>query len=474
MTASPDTGIRFGTDGWRGIIADDFTFANVGFVTQAYSAWLHQAHGRPARVAIGYDTRFQSDRFARRAAAVLLAGGHDVKLSAQAATTPAITWSIREHGLDGALMITASHNPGIYNGIKLKGSYAGPALPGMTSEIEAILKADLAAGRSPSLADADSAAIEFDPAGPYLKQLAKLVDLECIAHSGLTAAIDVMHGAAAGYLPSLFAKEDIPLTELRSAPHPLFGGVHPEPLARHLAPLLDLVGRGGITVGLATDGDGDRVAAVDPVLGFVDAQQIFALLLQHLVEIRGWQGMVVKTFAGTRMVERLAERYGLPYRETPVGYRHVSELALTEDVLIGGEESGGIGVKNHMPERDGLLCNLLLLEIVAKRGRSLAEQMAALTAEVGPHYYAREDLVLQGGLVSLDPLSARPPAVVAGIEVTAVDRLDGLKLKLGDDGWLLLRPSGTEPLLRIYAEMSSRAALQEVLAAGVELVTPLA
>lgn len=468
------TPIRFGTDGWRGIIADQVTFVNVGRLTEAYSRWLAEHYGPRAKVLVGYDTRFLSDAFARRAADLLVADGHQVWLTAAPTPTPAVSWTVHQHRLDGAMMITASHNPALYNGIKLKADYGGPASPAITAAVESLITAPSARVRGELPGPAATGPQVCNPQADYLAQLAHLIDLPALAAAKLRVVGDMMHGAAGGYLPVLCGAAGIAYTEVRGAPDPLFGGVHPEPLAVNLQPLFAAVAQAGAHVGIATDGDGDRIGAVDPIAGFIDAQQIFALLLQHLVEVRGWRGMVVKTYAGTRMVERLAAQYGLPYRETPVGFKHVCELALVEDVLIGGEESGGIGVKNHIPERDGLLCGLLLLEIMAVRGHSLARQVEALMAQVGPHYYERRDLPLPAtGPLSLAPLLDSPPARLGPFPVEGIATIDGVKFLLGDAGWVLFRLSGTEPLLRVYAEMESPAALSEVFAAAAALAQQL-
>src|SRR5690606_24959788 len=320
--------------------------------TEAYGRWLPINAKPGARVLVGYGTRVLSGAFARTAAAVLTADGHQALLTPGPAPTPAVGWAVHHEGLAGALMVTASHNPSIYNGIKIKASYGGPALPEMTAAVEGLLLspgARHAAAAGPALSAQEPPGVfMYDPRPSYLAQLARLVDLQALAEAKLRIVGDMMHGAAGGYLVDLFRGTGMDYTEVRGTPDPLFGGVHPEPLSPNLQPLFDAVNRLDAHVGVATDGDGDRIGAVDPVAGFVDAQQIFALLLQHLVEVRGWRGMVVKTYAGTRMVQRLAEQYGLPYRETPVGFKHVCRLALEQPVLIGGEESGGIGIMNHL------------------------------------------------------------------------------------------------------------------------------
>lgn len=501
---NPD--IRFGTDGWRAIIADEFTFANVSRLSRAYARWLSANRAAPgpsggrARVLIGFDTRFLSDAFAARAAAELAGAGHEVLLAPGPVPTPAVSWAVRHEGLDGGLIVTASHNPPMYNGIKLKDRHGGPLLSDGTAGVESRLKALPARGGDPAaplpgagpLPDAaplpdtapppaaaplptggpvTGAPGEYDPRPGYMDSLEDFVDMERIAAAGISVAVDVMHGSAAGCLVELLGRHRIKVVELRSRPDPLFGGMNPEPIAANLGPLLAAVGGGRARVGLATDGDGDRVAAVDPAAGFIGGQQIFPLLLQHLVEVRGWEGKVVKTFAGSRMVERLARRYGLPYEETPIGFKHVCRRALAGDVLIGGEESGGIGVMAHMPERDGMLCALLLLEIIAVRNRSLAEQLDLIAEQVGRHFFHREDLMLTPRrAAAADELLADPPLEMAGRRVTRIDTLDGVKLHLGGEGWVLFRRSGTEPLLRIYAEMGSPEAVREVLGDALRLI----
>lgn len=496
MISFRNPNISFGTDGWRAVIADEFTFANVARLTRAYARWLsrHRASRRSpgrARVLIGFDTRFQSDAFAARAAAELAGAGHEVWLTPVPVPTPAISWAVRREGLDGGLMVTASHNPPNYNGVKLKDRHGGPLLSEGTAGVEDFLRrppeeseaarggahgqggaVHLSGAGGSRVSGASGVTVtEYDPQPGYVSSLENLIDVERIAASEISVAVDVMHGSAAGYMAELLDRHRIPVTELRSRPDPLFGGVNPEPLPVNLAPLLAAVGGDGATVGLATDGDGDRVGAVDPTAGVMDGQQIFALLLQHLVEVRGWTGKVVKTFAGSRMIERLARRYGLPYEETPVGFKHVCERALAEDVLIGGEESGGIGIMAHMPERDGMLCGLMLLEIIAVRKRSLAEQLGAIMEQVGPHHFQRKDLVLTPRRAeAADDMLANPPARMAGYRVTRIDALDGLKLYLESEGWVLFRKSGTEPLLRIYAEMSGPDAVEDVLHDALRLV----
>lgn len=469
--------IRFGTDGWRAVIAEDFTFENVRRVAQAYADHLKLRPGGAGEVVVGYDTRFLSGRFAHEAARVLAANGLRVLLTSSHAPTPAVSWAIRDHGATGGLMITASHNPAEYNGIKIKAEYAGSALPDATRSVEAQLDANAAAGRQPHLIDYNAAVSGggirlFDPRPSYLRQVRSLVDLDRIgAHArtrGLKVVVDAMYGAGQGYLAELLAATGAEVREIRGEVNPGFGGINPEPIARNLGPLAEAVRASGADLGLALDGDADRSGAVDARGDLVDSQRVFALLLRHLVRRRGWTGSVVKTFAVTDMVDKLAARHGLRLHKKPVGFKYVCELALQEDVLIGGEESGGLGIKNHIPERDGILIDLLLVEVVATEGKPLHAVVEDLLAEVGPHHYRRNDLHLtparKGAL--LDRLRHDPPAAFAGIPVTAVDTLDGFKFRLGERGWILFRASGTEPVVRVYVEMDAPEAVEAVLAEG--------
>ncbi|GAB6877602.1 phosphoglucomutase/phosphomannomutase family protein [Thermaerobacter litoralis] len=478
--AGPEAAIRFGTDGWRAVIADEFTFANVRRVAWALAEHL-EATGRAGQgVAIGYDCRFLSDRFAGAVAGVLAAAGIPVVLSRTACPTPALSWAVVSRRLGAGVMITASHNPPEYNGFKLKGWFGGPALPEETRRLEAVLQRQEAERRGsppPPGMDLEEArrrgrVEDADLISPYVAQLRELVDFDRLRQARLRVVVDPMHGAARGILAGLLREAGAEVTEIRGEFNPSFGGLAPEPIARNLGPAVEAVQELGAQAVLVTDGDGDRVGAVDATGEVLDAQRIFALLLQHLVEVRGWTGSVIKTFAGTRMVDKLAARYGLPFRETPIGFKHVCEYALKEDVLIGGEESGGIGIKNHMPERDGLLCNLLLAEIMATRGRTLGEQVAALMADIGPHFFQRRDLHLtpDGKNRLLERLREEPPARLAGWPVEKVDPLDGYKLIFGPSRWILFRASGTEPVVRVYAEAESPGEVEALLAEGLRFV----
>lgn len=457
--------LRFGTDGWRAVIAQDFTFANVRRVAAALAAtWAGDQDRGP--VMVGHDTRFLSARFAAEAAEVMAAHGFRVILTDRPCSSPAISWAVREHGALGAIMLTASHNPPEYNGFKIKEHYGGSASPAFTARVEAAMDTLL------TPAGAGGAIERFDPTRGYFAQLATLVDLPAIAAADLQVLVDPMHGAGAGYLPALFAGLPLRLQELHADPDPLFGGRNPEPILPHLAELQARTRAAAeehpLTVGLALDGDADRIGAVDADGTFVNSHQILALILQHLVEVKGWRGGVARTFSTSRLVQKLAEHHELPTYETPIGFKYLCDLMLTEDILVGGEESGGIGVPHHLPERDGVLCALLLLEIMATHRATLGELVARLEARFGAHRYDRLDLHLRDHAAKdrvLATLRDTPPATFAGIAVTALETLDGLKFRLGE-AWLMFRASGTEPLLRIYAEAPTMEQVQALLEAG--------
>ncbi len=460
--------IRFGTDGWRGRIAEEFTFANVRRVAQAIASYFKE-RSTSSPIVVGYDTRFLSREFAQAAAEVLARAGLPVLLSETFAPTPAFSYAVVAQKALGAVVITASHNPPEFNGLKLKSGRGGSVSPAVTAAIEALLPSS----RTPGPGSRGGLIVAFDPRPAYLKRLAELVDLGRVRTAGIEVFVDPMYGAAQGWLSSLLRTAGIPVQELHARVDPLFAATPPEPLPRHLQELSARVreGQGRMRVGFALDGDGDRVAAVDEAGHFVTPHQIFALLLKHLVEHRRMGGAVVRNFATTAMVEKLAKRYALPFHETPIGFKHIALLMEEEDVLIGGEESGGIGVKGHLPERDGTLCALLLLELMAVEGKPLGRLLAELEAQIGPHRYGRIDLPARVKQVSAEAIrrwlkrSGRglPPSPFPPVEVR---ELDGLKFLFRDGRWLLLRPSGTEPVIRIYAEAPSGEEVEQLLAWG--------
>ncbi|HOG46649.1 MAG TPA: phosphoglucomutase/phosphomannomutase family protein [Anaerolineae bacterium] len=475
---------KFGTDGWRAVISEEFTFANLQQVSQAVADMLGQRIlGRPPTVVIGYDTRFLSDRYAAEVARVLAANGIDVALSRGDCPTPALAYAVKARGASAGVMITASHNPPRYNGFKLKGPNGGSAMPEVTAIVEACLARNLSEGREPRLAswhmeDGDlpslggqGAITRFDPLPGYLAHLRTLVSFDTIARGRPRVVVDPMYGAGRGYLATFLREMGCEVREIRGELNPGFGGVHPEPIAHNLGALIDAVLAGHYDLGLATDGDADRIGAVDANGAFVDPHRIFALALQYLVEARGQRGSVVKTVSTTQHIDRLCERYSLPLHEVPVGFSYICDWMEKEEVLIGGEESGGISILGHIPEGDGLLMGLLLLELVAAQGRRLHELIADMMLQLGPVHYGRDDRQTRPfdkkELVAR--LLARVPERIAGLRVSRVDNSDGIKYRFGDEGWLLIRPSGTEPVLRVYAEAREEALVGALLEAGAAL-----
>lgn len=457
--------IRFGTDGWRGVIADDFTFANVRRVAGAIAQYV-RAEGEAARgLVIGFDTRFLSAEFARSAAEVVAAAGIPATLAERATPTPAISYAVVARRAAGAIVITASHNPYRWNGLKFKAPYGGSAAPGIMRRIQTELrKLDRSGGcRSTQV---KSAAIETaDLITPYLERLKSLVRLERIRASGQRFAIDPMYGAARGCLARLFDESKIPYREIHAEDNPIFPGLNPEPIEPHVAGLREAVLEGGYDAGFATDGDADRVGAIDRDGSFIDSHKIFSILLRHLAEGLKLRGEVVKTFSTTQMIDKLARKHGFPLHITPIGFKYVCELMRTRDVLIGGEESGGIGIKGHLPERDGILNSLLLAEVMADKGQTLGEMVRELSEEFGPHYDDRVDLEIDGATIDrvMRHLRGRKLTQIAGLKISSVDMLDGLKMFFGGSAWLLVRRSGTENVLRLYAEAPSREQVRALL-----------
>ena len=466
--------IRFGTDGWRGVISDDFTFANLGLVAQAVADHFTEQGQAQKGLVVGFDTRFLSDRYAVEVSRVLAANGIQVYLTKSDCPTPALSYAITNLGAAGGIMITASHNPPRYNGLKLKASFGGSMMPHETQQIQERLDIPLREERhEPSIIDYEAALAQqlirrIDPLPAYLDHIQSLVDLELIGRSGLRVAVDPMYGAARGYVKTFLQQAGCYAREIHGEMNPGFGGLHPEPIGRNLEELMDLVAAGPYDVGLATDGDGDRIGAVDATGRFVDPQTIFCLVLRHLVEERGLSGAVVKTVSTTQAANVMAERYGLPLFETPVGFNHICDLILKNDVLIGGEESGSITIKEHIPDADGILMALLLVEIMATHEEPLHLIIEEMMQEIGPFRYAREDVSVDALSREelLDRLLEDAPAKIWGVRVAGVGNTDGVKYYLEDDSWLLIRPSGTEPLLRIYAEARTWDQVRKLLAEG--------
>jgi alpha-D-glucose phosphate-specific phosphoglucomutase len=469
--------IKFGTDGWRAVISDTFTFANLRLVAQAIADYVLEEVEGPAEAVIGFDTRFLSDRYAVEVARVLAGNGLIAHLTRSDAPTPAISYAVLHKKAAAGVMITASHNAPRYNGLKLKAGFGGAALPEQAERVEAYLARNQERARWPNVLDyqtaLDNERIQrFDPAWAYYEHLGRMIDLDLISASELRVVSDPMYGSGRKCIADILSRTRCRVVEIRGEMNPGFGGIHPEPIARYLSALGAAMQAHHADVGLATDGDGDRIGAMDALGNFVDPHHIFALTLKHLVEVRGWTGTVVKTVSTTRMVDRLASRFGLPVVETPVGFNHIADCILNDDVLIGGEESGGLSIKGHIPEGDGVMMGLLLLEIIAAAEAPLHELVDRLQAEVGPTCYARRDIPLRTPVTKrkmVDRLVGEAPAALGGERVADVTVLDGAKYVLADDSWLLIRPSGTEPVLRVYAEARDDGMVDTLLSYGEQL-----
>lgn len=475
--------VHFGTDGWRGVISETFTFHNLRGVTQAIAdavaseEWLNGAdeiHPHPRRMVVGFDTRFLSDRYAVEAARVLAANNFSVLLSTADLPTPAVSYAVRQQGAIAGLMITASHNAPRYNGLKLKAAYGGSALPEQCRRVEVYLNDNEARARGPNIMDyevaRDSDLIQRQNlTPPYYEHLRIMIDLDKISDNPPRLVVDSMYGSGRGQIRTMLQGTGAEVFEVRSEMNPGFGGIHPEPIKKYLGALAGALAAGHGMFGLATDGDGDRIGAMDGRGGFVDPHQIMALAVQYLVESRRMGGKVVKTVSTTRMIDRIAAEKGLEVIETPVGFNHIAEHMLNGDVLIGGEESGGMSFKGHIPEGDGVLMGLLITEMVAACGVPLGELVADLQARYGPAHYARLDLRLSRPIAKprlVAQLTEGAPERIGGERVAMVKDLDGVKYILEDDSWLLIRPSGTEPVLRVYAECRDEGMLKALMEYG--------
>jgi phosphomannomutase len=459
------TEIKFGTDGWRGIIADDFTFENVRLVAQAIAAhvWKHE---HPEKgVLIGYDTRFGSRRFAEAAAEVIAATGIHVTLADDVVPTPAVSYAVKAWDASGGVVITSSHNPYNWNGVKYKAYYGGSAKPSIIRSIET----ELQAGTQPAKREGRITWRDFKT--PYIGAIKQLADLEKIARCGFKFGIDCMYGSGRGILAGIFRELGIPHVEIRAGIDPLFPGINPEPILPHVAALQEMVVRERCAAGFVTDGDADRIGAVDENGGFVDAHKVFCVLLKWLLDHKQWPGIVTRAFNTTRMIDRICRKYGREMVEHGIGFKYACDVMLEREVLIGGEESGGIGLPRHLPERDGILNALLLANVMADEGKTLGQLVAALQAEFGQHHYARLDMTIPNPLKFSAIERARTAGSLGRFKVLDRGDLDGIKLFLQTDSypqdadaWLLIRASGTEPLLRVYAEAASPALVQEMLA----------
>ena len=461
------TAIKFGTDGWRGLIAEDYTSENVAKVAHAIARYVIRGAQPDHGILIGYDTRFGSEYFARAAAEAVSAAGIPVWLATEACPTPALSLLVRQRKAAGGIQITASHNPYRWNGIKFKASYGSSASPAIVAQIESELSRVLRDG-VPPLPPRKELIQPLEVRDPYLETLAKLIDWDRLRAAKFRFLIDPMHGAGRGLLLELFRREGIEACEIRGERDPLFGGVNPEPIEPHIDALRQGVRQGNYDAGFAFDGDADRIGAMDRDGTFMSPHQIFSILLWHLAGTRKLPGDVAKTFSTTKMIDKIAAHFERKVWETPIGFKYICDRMLEGDILLGGEESGGIGTKLHLPERDAAVNALLLAEVMAWHGKRLGELLSHLHQQFGEHHYGRVDLTLRSGQAerALAHFASAKLKTFLDWPVVRREDLDGIKVYLGDIGWVMVRISGTEHMLRIYSETThpntTRCVLDEV------------
>jgi len=476
-TAAPTTNdqrsttapIKFGTDGWRAVIADDFTFDNVRRVAGAIASYVLKHEDPSHGLVVGYDTRFLSQLFALRAAEVLADAGIPIKLASDYTPTPAISLAVKNGGSAGGVVITSSHNPWNWNGVKFKAKFGGSAPPAIMK----IIEEETVAGSMPHGTQASIEQVDLKPA--YIRAICRFADLDLIRKAEFKFAVDSMYGSGRGVLAHIFAEHKIDFIAIRQEVNPLFPDINPEPIEPHVRMLRETVTREGCHAGFATDGDADRIGAVAEDGSFVDAHKIFSVLLDWLLRRKQWSGEVVRAFNTTRMLDRIAAKYGRRMNECPIGFKYIADLMMEREIVIGGEESGGIGYSRYLPERDGILNSLLLANVMAEEQRPLGALVAGLQKEYGPHYYGRRDLHIPEEIKrgTIERASHDGTTRLGKYAILKKEGLDGIKFFLdaskdgtGAEPWVLFRASGTEPLLRIYAEAASPQLVEEVLASA--------
>lgn len=473
------TVIKFGTDGWRGVIAEDFTFDNVRLCTQAVAEYLKQNELSHKGLVIGYDTRFASENFAEAAAEVIAGNDIKVHLCLKPVPTPVVSYTVPATKAAGAIIITGSHNPGSWNGFKYKSQEGCSASNEVISRIEENISRLAVDNCQPSVKKlASDKAVKrglidyLDPSPPYFRHLAKLIDIEELGKKKLKVIVDPMYGAGAGYFSSLLQGGNMELTEINFERNPLFPGIQPEPITKNLTRLSGLVVSQKADVGLATDGDADRIGIIDEKGRFLNQHQVFALLCLYLLEVCGERGAIIKTLTSTNMLSRLGKIFDVPVYETAVGFKYVAPLMIRENAIIGGEESGGYGFRGHIPERDGILAGLYFLDFMVKTGKTPSQLLDYLYSKVGPHYYDRIDchITRDKRQAIVDRLTAGCIDTINGSSVIRLDTTDGFKFFLADESWMLIRFSGTEPLVRLYAEADSLEKVRKLLDEGRSLI----
>ncbi|HEY1420404.1 MAG TPA: phosphoglucomutase/phosphomannomutase family protein [Candidatus Dormibacteraeota bacterium] len=466
--------IKFGTDGWRGIIADDFTFGNVRRVAQGAAQYMRTRSSEPLAV-VGYDCRFASEDFARAVAEVFAANGIRTLVFDRPSPTQVASWTVIDRKATGAAVITASHNPYQFNGFKYK-TETGSAVPSdVIAELEQNIRAlpEVAATSSRAARELISS---YDPRQSYYTQVSRMVDLDAIKAAGLRIVHECMYGSGYSYVAELIGGGRTTVTELHNQRNPLFGGINPEPIRPNIDSTLTFMKVGGQDLCICTDGDADRVGIIDETGAFINQLQVFALLMLYLFEVRGMRGPVVKTINMTAMVDKMAAEFGSRVYEVPVGFKYIAPKMMETEAVLGGEESGGFAVRGHIPERDGILVGLLFADMMVKSGKPISQILADLQQRVGPHAYARHDIHLARETYDadrkriLETLQSHEPQEVAGVRVQRVRSDDGFKFYLEDGSWVLLRASGTEPLIRIYSEAADSEAVEARLAALEDVV----
>jgi alpha-D-glucose phosphate-specific phosphoglucomutase len=469
--------IKFGTDGWRGIIAENFTFDNVRVCAQAVAEYLKQNRFDKQSLVIGYDTRFASEDFAAAAAEVIVGNDIKVHLCLKPAPTPVVSFAVPATKSAGAIVITASHKPGSWNGFKYKSQDGASAPEEVTSQIEGNI-ASLTRQREDVKRLALDKALKrgvvdyLDPSPAYLRRLNHFVGVEELRRQKLNIIVDPMYGAGIGYFKTALQNGNLKITEINAERNPSFPQIQPEPIAKNLTRLSQLVVEQKADVGLATDGDADRIGIIDEKGQFLTQHQVFALLCLYLLEVRGERGAMIRTLTSTTMISRLGKLFDVAVYETPVGFKHVAPLMMEKNAMIGGEESGGYGFRGHVPERDAILAGLYFLDFMVKTGKTPSQLLAYLYSKVGPHYYDRRDFHISAAKrqTILNRLSSSSRDTIAGTKVTKADNAEGFRFLLGDGSWLLIRFSGTEPLVRIYSEAESLERVQVLLDEGKKLI----
>lgn len=461
--------IKFGTDGWRAIMAEEFTFPNVRMVACAIAKYVKDSQKASKGVVIGYDTRFLSDKFAETCARVLLGADVKVLLMERDSPTPVTAFTVVKRNAAGAIMITASHNPPYYNGIKFIPEYGGPAGPQITAQIESnlqtIMPNEKILEKSIEKGIAEKMLEKVEPSEDYFKRINELIDFETIRKSKISVAFDPIYGTGRNYVDALLSRNNISVRVIHNMRDPLFGGGMPEPSIEYLSQLVSIVKDNKLALGLATDGDADRFGVVDSLGVYLTPNQLISIIFVHLVKRRKFQGAVVRTVATTHLIDKIAEKFGIQVYETPVGFKYICEKMLAENIIIGGEESGGLSILGHIPEKDGILANLLACEVAAIENKPLSIVYKNLLDEFGEVYTDRINIHLKSDEQKnsiMHKLKVDPPSFIMNVKVTSINDVDGYKFLLKDGSWVLVRASGTEPVLRIYLEASSKDMLRKL------------